>query len=82
VGNSQGRLCLGGFIGRFVAAGQIQNSGASGSFSLVADLNEMPNPLGPVAVQVGETWHFQAWHRDVNPGVTSNFTDAVSVTWQ
>jgi hypothetical protein len=29
---------------------------------------------------VGETWSFQAWFRDVNPGVTSNFTDGVAVT--
>jgi hypothetical protein len=29
----------------------------------------------------GETWYFQAWHRDANPTLTSNFTDAVSITF-
>lgn len=33
-------------------------------------------PGGPVAV--GETWNYQIWYRD---GASSNFTDAVEVTW-
>ncbi len=82
VNNSQGRLCLGGFIGRYVGPGQIKNSGSAGSFSLAIDLTSMPQPFGNVAVQPGETWNFQAWYRDANPGATSNFTDAVSVTFQ
>ena len=81
VGNSQGRLCLGGLIGRYVGAGQIKNSGATGSFSLALDLTAMAHPFNPVVAQPGQTWHFQAWHRDANPGLTSNFTDAVSVTF-
>jgi probable HAF family extracellular repeat protein len=82
VNNSQGRLCLGGFIGRFVGPGQIRNSGMTGTFSLAIDLTAMPTPFGSVAVQPGDAWHFQAWHRDANPTLTSNFTDAVSVTFQ
>jgi probable HAF family extracellular repeat protein len=82
VNNSQGRLCLGGFIGRYVGPGQIKNSGPLGTFSLAIDLTSMPQPFGNVAAQPGETWHFQAWHRDANPTLTSNFTDAVSVTFQ
>jgi hypothetical protein len=81
VPNSQGRLCLGGSIGRFVGLGQILNSGVTGAFSLVIDLQTMPQPSGSVAVQAGETWHFQAWYRDANPSPTSNFTDAFSVTF-
>ncbi|MEM1450944.1 MAG: hypothetical protein AAF957_03550 [Planctomycetota bacterium] len=80
VSMSQGALCLGGAIGRFVGAGQVQNSGSTGSFTLAVDLTAMPTPTGLVAAQPGETWHFQAWHRDVNPMSTSNFTDGVSVT--
>lgn len=39
------------------------------------DLHHMADN-GPV--HIGETWHFQAWHRD--SGVqSSNLTDAVSV---
>ena len=80
-GGSQGNLCLGGSIGRYVGPGQIMNSGSTGSFTLVLDLNAVPTPTGYVAVQPGDTWNFQAWHRDANPGPTSNFTDAVSVTF-
>lgn len=42
----------------------------------------MPRTMGFVAVQPGDIWYFQAWHRDANPGPTSHFTDAVSVTFQ
>jgi hypothetical protein len=81
VPNSQGQLCLGGAIGRFVGPGQIKNSGSTGSFTLEINLNAMPHPISPVVVQPGQTWHFQAWYRDANPTSTSNFTDAVSVTF-
>ncbi|MEZ6015019.1 MAG: hypothetical protein R3F49_07900 [Planctomycetota bacterium] len=81
-GGSQGNLCLGGAIGRFVGPGQVQSSGAAGRFSLVVDPASMPTPGGPVAAAAGETWSFQAWYRDANPGPTSNFTDAVSVVLQ
>jgi hypothetical protein len=82
VSNSQGRLCLGGLIGRYVGAGQIRNSGTTGSFSLALDLTAMAHPFNPVVAQAGQTWYFTAWHRDANPNLTSNFTDAVSITFQ
>jgi hypothetical protein len=78
-GGSQGDLCVGGLVGRFVGPGQILSSGTAGSISLAIDLTQMPQPAGSVAAQPGETWNFQAWHRDANPTPTSNFTDAVSV---
>ncbi|MEZ6015512.1 MAG: hypothetical protein R3F49_10385 [Planctomycetota bacterium] len=82
-GGSQGTLCLGGNIGRYVGSGQIQNSGAAGSFGLVLDLTQTPTPTGLVPVAAGETWHFTAWFRDSVSGTsTSNFTDAVSLTLQ
>ncbi|MCP3916270.1 MAG: hypothetical protein GY711_12005 [bacterium] len=37
--------------------------------------------LARTLFQPGETWNFQCWYRDNNPGPTSNFTDAVSVTF-
>jgi hypothetical protein len=81
-GGSQGPLCLGGAIGRYVGPGQVMSSGTMGSFSLALDLTATPQPVGSVAVQPGETWNFQAWHRDTIGGVaTSNFTDAISVTF-
>lgn len=74
--NSSGNLCLSGNIGRYKT--QIQNSGAGGSVSISVDLTNTPvNP--PVAVQSGETWHWQLWYRDI--GGTSNFTDGLTVTF-
>ena len=79
-GGSQGTLCLGGAIGRYIGPGQIQNTGASGSFSLALDLAQTPSPTGFVAIASGQTWNFQAWYRDAVGGVpTSNFTDAREV---
>jgi len=78
-GGSQGTLCLGGQIGRY--ANQVQSSGSGGTFSLAIDLGALP-VKPPHAVQPGETWNFQVWCRDLNPGATSNFTDAVSVLFQ
>ncbi|MCP3918669.1 MAG: family 16 glycosylhydrolase [bacterium] len=77
-GGSAGNLCLGGTLGRFIQ--QVRNSGVAGEFSITVDLTAMPvSP--PMPVQVGETWNYQCWYRDANPGVTSNFTDAVGVTF-
>jgi hypothetical protein len=82
-GGSLGVLCLGGSIGRYVGPGQIQNSGAAGSFGLALDLTQTPTPTGTVSVAAGETWNFQAWHRDSVGGVAvSNFTDGLSVLFQ
>lgn len=78
---SQGRLCLGGAIGRSVGGG-VQQASAGGVFSTAVDLQAMAQPGGPVAVQPGETWTFQAWHRDANPGTTSNLTSAKYVTFE
>ena len=81
-GNSQGVLCLGGAIGRYVCAGQVVNSRITGNCALDIDLTRMPTPTGLVAAQAGQTWNFTAWYRDANPASTSNFTDAISVLLQ
>lgn len=45
------------------------------------DVNSIP--LTPVvAITAGETWSFQGWFRDNNPGPTSNFTDGIEVVFQ
>ena len=82
-GGSQGTLCLGGSVGRFsrTALQEIQNSGATGEFSLVIDLTNMPTALGSEVLVPGDTRTFQCWYRDANPTVTSNFSDAVEVTF-
>lgn len=79
---SQGNLCLGGSIGRYVGPGQIQNSGTTGAISLVLNLSQTPTPTGLVVVVPGETWNFQAWHRDaVGASATSNFTNGLSIAF-
>ena len=78
---SFGNLCLGGVIGRFNS--QVTTSNASGVASLSPDLSAIPEGNGASAVLPGETWNFQAWHRDTffgNP--ISNFTDGISITFE
>ncbi|MCP3919742.1 MAG: hypothetical protein GY711_29765 [bacterium] len=75
---SSGFICLNGNIGRY---NQIANiiQGPTGTIAL--DLGAIPvNP--PQAVQAGETWSFQCWYRDLNPTLTSNFTDGLSIAFQ
>ncbi|MEM1450286.1 MAG: lectin-like protein [Planctomycetota bacterium] len=81
-GGSQGNICVGGAVGRFQM--QVQNTGATGSITIPADLTAFPNPsMGTVAVMPGDTWNFQAWHRDsVGGGATSNFTNGLEVVFQ
>ena len=78
---SSGSLCLGGAIGRYANA--VLSSGPSGEFSFTLLPSQIARPSGPVAAQPGETWYFQAWHRDtVNGAQTSNFTNAVGITFE
>jgi hypothetical protein len=50
-------------------------------FSVTLDLTAFPQPGGTHGVMPGETWNFQCWYRDANPGPTSNFTDGISITF-
>ncbi len=79
-GGSQGNLCLGGTVGRF--ATQAQNSGPNGTIQIEVDTLNLPSVPSSVAIQPGESWSFQLWYRDANPGVTSNFTDRLTVTFE
>ncbi|MEM9374098.1 MAG: hypothetical protein AAGA55_10690, partial [Planctomycetota bacterium] len=82
-GGSDGDLCLGGLIGRYVGPGQVQNSGQTGVISLAIDLMNHPTPMGLVAVQPGETWHFTAWYRDIGGAPpSSNFGDGYTIVFQ
>ena len=81
VPGSQGRLCLGGAIGRIVGPNQVFSASAAGRASVLVTSGTLPSPSGAMAVAAGDTWNFQAWYRDANPGATSNFSDAVAVTF-
>ncbi len=73
---SQGNLCLGAPIVRF--AGDVVSSGIYGDVTLDPDLSDLP--MGTV-FQPGETWYFQFWFRDKNPGQTSNTSNGIAVTF-
>ena len=74
-GGSNGNLCVGGTNARFNRAGEIGVPDFLGTFSLNLDLTDFPaNPT--TAVMAGETWYFQAWHRE--NGGQSNFTQGLS----
>ncbi|MEM8710508.1 MAG: hypothetical protein AAGG01_06115 [Planctomycetota bacterium] len=79
-GGAQGTLCLGGAVGRFNQ--QIGFTAGDGFFSITVDATQIPQPNGFIPIMAGETWRFQCWYRDANPGITSNFTDATAVTFQ
>lgn len=79
-GTSNGNLCLGGTLGRFNAPGQILNSGGAGAFQLALDLTSIPEGGSFASVSAGESWNFQAWHRD-GAGLGSNFTDGIEITF-
>ncbi|MEM6676039.1 MAG: hypothetical protein AAF726_24530 [Planctomycetota bacterium] len=80
-GGSSGNILLGGPVGRFQQA--VASSGPEGIITLDVDVTMIPRPSPQfVAIQPGETWRFQFWHRDSAGGsATSNFTSAVEVTF-
>lgn len=80
VGGGQGNLCVGASTGRFLS--QLGHSGSSGVLCIDVDLSALPQPNGAVPAQPGQTWNFQCWHRDANPGATSNFTEGYSITFE
>ena len=81
-GGSEGNLCLGGTIGRYVGPGQILNSASAGRMTLALDLVRTPQFAGFVPAMSGETWRFQAWHRDTVQGAaTSNLTDGLELVF-
>ncbi|MEM6671909.1 MAG: nidogen-like domain-containing protein [Planctomycetota bacterium] len=81
-GGSQGDFCINGpEVGRYDTAPI--SATVEGFASQGVDLTQIPHPvLGSVAALAGETHGWQLWYRDSNPGATSNWTNAVRVTFQ
>lgn len=72
-----GILCLGGSIGRYSPPFQ---TNLLGQAVLPLDLTNTP-PFS-LAIVAGQTWYFQAWHRDSSPtGPISNYTNPISVNF-
>jgi len=81
-GGSQGNLCLNGAdIGRYVNSPMLVSADGVGMQAI--DLTQIPHPsLGSIAAIAGQTFGWQLWYRDLNPTLTSNWTNAVRVTFQ
>ncbi|HPF12804.1 MAG: hypothetical protein H6830_10685 [Planctomycetes bacterium] len=71
---SQGTLCVAPPLGLFV--GQAGPVAGDGILQAPITWSNLPG-IGPALV--GQTYFFQAWFRDQNPGTTTNFSDALSV---
>jgi hypothetical protein len=80
-GGSQGVLCLGAPIVRLnmPGTGQVGQTTLSGERSYTLDFLNLPQAI---VFQPGETWNFQLWFRDLNPGPTSNTTNGVTVMFR
>lgn len=80
-GGSMGTLCLGAPQIRFNVHPKygIWTVPSNGRVETILDLTDIPQ-VG--SIKAGETWHFQAWHRDiVGSTLTSNTTDALMITF-
>ena len=76
-------LCLGGVIGRYQGPSELFQTNATGSASLRIDLGSVPRGATSASVAPGETWYFQAWHRDLVGGIQSaNLTSSIVVPFQ
>ena len=74
----EGNLCVAGAIGRY----PVFQANLLGTATLTVDPTAIFQPSAIVAAGV-ETWHFQAWHRDVVSGSqSSNFTNGVAIPFE
>jgi CotH kinase protein/Lamin Tail Domain len=76
-GGGQGVLCLGSPLVRFSES--LKGTGAGDFVAFKVDLNDLPQ--GTVVLP-GQTWNFQFWYRDVNPGLTSNTSNGLALTFE
>ncbi|MEZ5976553.1 MAG: hypothetical protein R3E96_17415, partial [Planctomycetota bacterium] len=72
-----GNYCLnGGPVGRYNQNSEIFFTGTEGRGELTILPFQYRTPTGDVSALAGQTWNFQAWHRE--NGGQSNFTNAVT----
>ncbi len=81
-GGSQGALCVGGRIGRFIRPGEVRQAGPGGRLYLRLRVANVPTPTASESLMPSDTRTFQFWYRDMNPGATSNFTNATTITFR
>ena len=71
---SQGTLCLAMPVLKFTP--HVMPTGHDGLVEVPVDLQDLPPGVEFVA---GDAWSFQLWYRDLNPGITTNTSNAVEV---
>lgn len=75
---SSGVFCVGGgAFGRYNQNIEVFFTATSGEAQLTIDPAAFRGPSGNVVATAGETWRFQAWHRE--NGGDSNFTNGIAV---
>ena len=81
-GGSQGQLCLGGAVARFLGAGEVGPASTAGVAGLQVNLTALPGGGASGRPIPGDSLYFQAWYRDAQPGgaATSNLTEGIVVT--
>ncbi len=82
-GNSLGRYNVTGTqfnsLGLFNAAGELQNLASTSGSGAGYDVPTTVPIAGSPQIMVGQTWHFQLWHRE-NGGL-SNFSNGLSISF-
>ena len=82
-GNYVGRYNVSGSqfnsLGQFDAAGVLQNQVGTSATGPGFDVPTSVPIAGSPQIMVGQTWHFQLWHRET--GGLSNFSNGLSVTF-
>ncbi len=82
-GGSQGNLCLTGAIGRLNrSSAEIFQTDNAGAATVDVDLMSLPGPTSSAPAVAGQSRYFQAWFRDANPTVASNFTNGLRIDFR
>ncbi len=83
-GGSLGVQCVAGAVGRLnrSALGEVRSSDARGVIEVTLDLTQLATPTGAESVMAGDTRVFQLWYRDGVSGPSSNFSEALEVTFR
>lgn len=81
VSGGAGTLCLGASLSRYLGPDQVRLADQDGEAVLQLDLRRTPSGAALVQVLAGETWYFQAWHRDTAAFGGSHMTNSISVAF-
>ena len=83
-GGSAGVQCITGIVGRLNRStlGEVRAADARGTIEVTLDLTRLATPTGTEAILAGDTRLFQLWYRDGITTPSSNFSEALQVTFR